>query len=77
MEALFWLLKYTSVFSYYTDKTKATAALSKQTYLSALKQIESIYWGCSGQFDRFIQNYFHDQAKRYDVKLYNMQDEEF
>lgn len=41
-----------------------------------LQKIESIYWGCSGQFDRFIQNYFHEQAEQYKVKLYNMHEEE-
>ena len=38
-----------------------------------LQKIESIYWGCSGQFDRFIQNYFHEQAEQYKVKLYNIE----
>lgn len=68
---------------YDNDKPHALSILNDiehehwSAVFSDLKQIESIYWGCSGQFDRFIQNYFHDQAKRYDVKLYNMQDEEF
>ena len=37
-----------------------------------LSQIENIFWGCSGQFDRFIQNYFHNQAEKYKVKLNNI-----
>lgn len=41
-----------------------------------LQKIESVYWGCSGQFDRFMQNYFHEQAELYTVKLYNMNEEE-
>lgn len=36
-----------------------------------LKQIESIYWGCSGQFNRFIEDYFQKQSSLYKINLCN------
>lgn len=41
-----------------------------------LQKIKNIYWGCSGQFDRFIQTYFHEQAGQYRIDLYNTHKEE-
>ena len=47
-------------------------ALSKLEYIenqlkSDKSEREMVYWGCAGQFDRFLQNYFHDRAESFIV----------
>lgn len=40
------------------------------------KKLELASWGCSGQFDRQILNFFHDLADSYEVKFMDFQNKE-
>lgn len=41
-----------------------------------LQKLELAYWGCAGQFDRLVLNFFHEMADRYKIEFLNYEEEQ-
>ena len=42
-----------------------------------MDQMQTVYWGCAGMFDRQIQNYFHNLAENYKIPRFENYDKGF
>ncbi len=42
-----------------------------------MDQMQTVYWGSAGMFDRQIQNYFHDLAENYEIPRFENYDKGF